>query len=72
MTMYYHMYGPSIGKLQVFTRKEVYGRISFLWSRTRDIGNYFARARIQLPASSDAVQVRLPVSQPSGLVSYNL
>lgn len=51
MTMYYHMYGPAIGKLTVYTRQMVNGPLTTLWQRTTEAGNYFVRSNINLASS---------------------
>lgn len=59
MTMYYHMYGPSIGGLAVYTRTQVNGAMNRLWQRKTEAGNYFARVTVDLQMSTTATQVRL-------------
>lgn len=54
MTMYYHMYGPSIGKLTVYSRVKVNGPLTKLWQKKDEVGNYFARALINMPPSTTA------------------
>lgn len=57
ITMYYHMYGPSIGKLTVYTRTQINGPMKEIWRQDTEVGNYFARTSIPIDQSSTAQQV---------------
>jgi len=48
LRMYYHMFGPSIGSLNVYTRNSVGGQLKQVWQRTGNVGDYFERIDIQL------------------------
>ena len=57
MTMYYHMYGPAIGGLAVYTRYQFHGHLTKIWERKQEVGNYFARVSIDTKIASQAAQV---------------
>ncbi|XP_014680988.1 PREDICTED: MAM and LDL-receptor class A domain-containing protein 2-like [Priapulus caudatus] len=45
---YYHMYGPTVDKLAVYTRTEVGGMLTQVWSRVGEVGDYYERIEIPL------------------------
>ena len=62
MALYYHMYGDDVDTLTVWLRFNIGGSMSKLWSHTGNVGNWFERADIPIPAGGRPFQVPIDVS----------
>ena len=68
MTFYYHMYGKDIGMLSIYSRTAVNGKLTRLWRKSGEVGNYYARDVVTLPlvsaaSTGQAIQVNCRVLQ---------
>lgn len=70
MTFYYHMYGPSIGVLKVYTRTQINGKMTTVWRKRHEVGNYFARAVVDLKITGTPAQVSLVLCQNDRLPAW--
>ncbi|KAH3887711.1 hypothetical protein DPMN_011730 [Dreissena polymorpha] len=46
--MYYHMFGPTIGSLNVYTKNSALGQLKQVWQRSGNVGDFFERVDIQI------------------------
>ncbi|XP_072176476.1 MAM and LDL-receptor class A domain-containing protein 2-like [Diadema setosum] len=53
MRFYYHMYGHGIGALKIYTRTEINGPMTQIWSEELDQGDYWLYDTVDLRLSSD-------------------
>ena len=51
--MFYHMFGPDIGKLTVYTRNAVGGPLKPVWTKSGNVGDYYERVDVQIFESSN-------------------
>uniref|UniRef100_H3B4N6 MAM domain-containing protein n=1 Tax=Latimeria chalumnae TaxID=7897 RepID=H3B4N6_LATCH len=50
LRFFYHMHGKNIGSLKVYTRVFNDGTLMERWTRSGEVGNYFVRTEVILPA----------------------